>query len=653
MADDGGSKGCSRLCGLVGRSLRQHAAAVAPRGLADEPSLSSSTEEAAGAPPTLSKGMEKDLLISLTLVRREIKKWTMEVDCDFEQSNVLDPTFHCDCSWHMEPPFEYQRCSANIISLLMPFATSSSPYVRHMAGKVLVDISNFLVQYEKKWEEFIHLLWISLQVAINSCASLSTSDESVVPSVLHCCDNRDEASPTTECSDVDAQFVALLLSRLRSSHGLISADLIHVLQTIWKSLKNEDGDLAQSYLHLAVFSLLKMPWDLLSNICPAQTGGSCITQNVVGGKFGIVESNGVFFGAVLQLLCSLVEPNNLEVLMIRLSFWSHWQCSAVVSWIQLLQRYFKDLLHQSISRSHAGHDISIEGSPFLASVTDEGKICTPHLQRQTIFLFLKCCFTLIRFGDQACHECKCGPVALFPCEPQKHGGICFFNGSSELSGWLQKHILLENCADYVNYPKSCSRFSLTFLQLYIDEDDLLFEMLLQLLDAPFPTVRGRKNDRHDNLSAEMGKDISVHVLNIFNPIHLFHLFLALLHYDHLVLLDYLISKDTGIHFIQYLLRCLRLVCKSWSAFVEFSICSTETDSPSKRRTEDSTMHKFGSKQESSAMQQQTFQDAKECLLSLKTSVEDLHMKKLFPYSPGALLRSFTKFQELCDGELQG
>ncbi|CAL8159484.1 unnamed protein product [Prunus armeniaca] len=42
-----------------------------------------------------------------------------------------------------------------------------------------------------------------------------------------------------------------------------------------------------------------------------------------------------------------------------------------------------------------------------------------------------------------------------------------------------------------------------------------------------------------------------------------------------------------------------------------------------------------------------FKEAKECLLSLKISIEVLHQKNLFPYNPNVLLNCLTRFQELC------
>jgi hypothetical protein len=43
---------------------------------------------------------------------------------------------------------------------------------------------------------------------------------------------------------------------------------------------------------------------------------------------------------------------------------------------------------------------------------------------------------------------------------------------------------------------------------------------------------------------------------LFNPVRLFCIFLSELHYDHQVLLDYLISKDIGASCAEYLLRLI-------------------------------------------------------------------------------------------------
>lgn len=193
---------------------------------------------------------------------------------------------------------------------------------------------------------------------------------------------------------------------------------------------------------------------------------------------------------------------------------------------------------------------------------------------------------------------------------------------------------------------------------------MLFDMLLQLLDAPFVTLQIQSSGKEKSFE-EMKGDILFLISSIFNPIHLFHMFLSLLNYDHLVLLDYLISKDTGVHCVQYLLRCLRLVCTSWHVFMEFSICESEIHKRRKIYVDEESGNSMLGPSSSSFMItrgyharrdkvggkassiNQTFEKAKNCLLSLNQKVENLHQKNLFPYNPKPLLRSFSRFQELC------
>ncbi|CAL2262501.1 unnamed protein product [Prunus armeniaca] len=129
---------------------------------------------------------------------------------------------------------------------------------------------------------------------------------------------------------------------------------------------------------------------------------------------------------------------------------------------------------------------------------------------------------------------------------------------------------------------------------------------------------------------------------------LVYLVVQTLSYDHQVLLDYLISKDTGISCAEYLLRCLRKVCDSWSLFVEFLV--EDSLAPTKNHLtflddEPDEENENGCKHTQNGGQY--FKEAKECLLSLKISIEVLHQKNLFPYNPNVLLNSLTRFQELC------
>ncbi|WVZ77050.1 hypothetical protein U9M48_024952 [Paspalum notatum var. saurae] len=184
-------------------------------------------------------------------------------------------------------------------------------------------------------------------------------------------------------------------------------------------------------------------------------------------------------------------------------------------------------------------------------------------------------------------------------------------------------------------------------------DDMLFSILLQLLDAPLIFLKVANTGTTELSGVKL-------FLSIFDPVHIFHQLLFLLHYDHMVLIDYLISKDVGVHCAQYLLRCLRLVSQSWHSFVDDSVYLTEIEKLeckrqrtsrdiSRARASSSKEHKngYGCDKEAN-ISQKLFLKAKACLYSLKRTLEDLQKKGLFPYNPKPLLRSLARFEELCE-----
>lgn len=180
---------------------------------------------------------------------------------------------------------------------------------------------------------------------------------------------------------------------------------------------------------------------------------------------------------------------------------------------------------------------------------------------------------------------------------------------------------------------------------------MLFSILLQLLDAPLIFLKIANFETTELVGVKLFS-------SIFDPVHLFHLLLFLLHYDHMVLVDYLISRDVGVLCAQYLLRCLRLVSQSWHAFVDDSVYSTKIEKLNCKRqrisgdkdsdrASSSNQYKNGSGCDKEVEDsRKLFLDAKKCLYLLKRTLEDLQKKDLFPYNPKPLLRSLARFQEL-------
>lgn len=229
------------------------------------------------------------------------------------------------------------------------------------------------------------------------------------------------------------------------------------------------------------------------------------------------------------------------------------------------------------------------------------------------------------------------------------------------------------------------------LQLFMDEDDLMFEMLLQLLDMPVPlrqVLCGGNKIFDKKLFMEA-------CLEALKPHLLFYELLAGIQYDHSVLVDYLISKSTGVLCLRYLLRCIRVVCDLWPDSFKFllNIGDPILSSNKRRRhhlalkepleryqssildisslsTVDSDISHISvpSKDElesgqplckrKGAVQLSTtssvidddlrFESVQRCLSSLHDAIESLHNKGLFPYNPSPLLKRLRKFLQLCN-----
>ncbi|XP_050388209.1 uncharacterized protein LOC126805192 isoform X2 [Argentina anserina] len=632
---------------------------------------------------------ERELLVSLSQVLREVKLWVEEVDSDFDNGVVVGLDSENDCV-----------CLSEILTHLIVLLTVESRYVKHLACDVLVVVSKFVAASGSHWGVFILLLCDCMDLALKAGMSCSGSTS---------------AARASEVCSSSSSLIIGLKPKLKNGDWSVAAGVVRVLRDILKYLKSADDDeLVEEFIERVSSFLSTVPWDLLNGI---HFGPNADALN--SSRADVSFQRTLFIGNLIQFFCSLVEPggvveaacgssekcnpvfstiinvvpkllslclgeqvdcvisNNrisqyfkhkLLVLMIRLIVQTFPESTMLVSWLQLIHHYFEELLRQPISCSQ---EDCLEGSPFLFNVSDSEVNClsSHHLQRQAVFLFLKCTFSLINSKGGTNRKCACASwnISLFNdsnaellcCERKK--------GLLELYNWLRGHLPTDMLVDHETYIKNCADFSKSFLQLYIKEDDVLFEVLLQLLSVPFSAdkqyekVKGSFHDLKDNMLFVIS--------DLFNPVILFHLFLVELSYDHQVLLDYLISKDTGISCAEYLLRCLRYVCDSWNLFVEFPPSGQATDGSScKKRKISVTGSRFcggnffavidfpGSFLKDVCDDENiygckhtrgNFQEAKECLLSLKSSIESLHQKNLFPYNPNALLKRLLRFQELC------
>ncbi|XP_051205824.1 uncharacterized protein [Lolium perenne] len=631
--------------------------------------------------PELLREEERCVLLMLARVNKAIRGWDEEEEV-VDDGDASDEIVSCSGEAHscsLPPDHHFDdgfSCLANITSILVGLHHFCSDYIKHSAGNILMAISNSLMKFEAVWIQFVELVWAAIHTV--SAHNHSTIDATNCSGkVSTCCSSAVESiSQSTMTSSTSITiFMVVLKLRCVSISRLIMTSLFRVLHTILKFLKLSDSELKDDFICLSIHHIQKLRW---------HPGNQLIAGKVVS----LVKDDrdsfsrdyaqlGFVSGSLLQLVCSLVEQSDMEdtgrrdifvklvdviprlvtflqekqdipkglsqyykhkILMLMMRLKPHMQqnCSHIICLLKLLRDHFQNLLHEPMSRHISKLENCLEGSPFLGEIKDKS---TRHLQRQAMYLFLSCCIFLGCSGSDSRQKCS-SKKDEFGHEVQGCIDHCNYFGLSEISDWFQRC-----CLDKILDSKSSTDIVLCFLQLYMEEDDILFIILLQLLDAPLILLA------IDNMESKCTSElIGAKLFSIiFDPVHTFHVLLSLLSYDHLVLVDYLISKDVGVHCAQYLLRCLRLVSQCWDAFIDDSVYEAQIQKLTYKRQRTLKNTKLGfSRDKGSNSEKELFLSAKVCLLSLKRTLGDLHQKDLFPYNPKPLLKSLARFEELCE-----
>ncbi|XP_020973749.1 uncharacterized protein LOC107626248 isoform X4 [Arachis ipaensis] len=597
---------------------------------------------------SICKQKEKELLLAASQVVRKIQLRIREFDsCKEGTATKPVPNDRLFCSDHH---FSAHQCLSAIVTKMMTLLTIKDEFVRHVAVNALVLTSQFVLKSGNKWDEFIKLWCRLLEMSITKM---------LLPLSTH--------YVGSENSGFDSSDVNFLMQfGLKNCDWSTVAGITQVLRVICKGLKEEDYDdeLLKVYYDSVNSCFLKVPWDLLDEYWSRYIDG-----NNESSDSGALEPRIKFLGAFLQLLCSLIDRNDfwetdcesayankhpligkicnliprlvtwclvkqedradkcivhylkhkLLTLMIRLGSLISPDGSVCLSWLDLLHNFFQELLKRPLNQFQSDQDDCLEGSPFLLSLSND-KSCwmhSSHLQRQAVFLLLHCSFSFIRErGVNAGHR-NCPTSCSCFTENQDSELDSFYKrkGSLELYKWVQAHLPTEISINHEMYLAICMNFMSSFLQLYLRE----------------------------------------------------------IHYDHQVLLDYLISKDTGISCAKYLLsRCLCLICDTWELFVESPLVGEYYSKSSCKRRKlsgdgidfvaneiptsvdnyrSTTLHSKNYEKDIEYCFKhydiKPFKNAAECLLSLYNSIENLHQKDLFPYNPEVLLKRLRKFQEFC------
>ncbi|KAH9301353.1 hypothetical protein KI387_012936, partial [Taxus chinensis] len=365
--------------------------------------------------------------------------------------------------------------------------------------------------------------------------------------------------------------------------------LMQLLRNILKTCHLKIENLVDNYLHVTEIYVVDTAWILLNNLClddtvsPVKGSSECSLVSVKNQGYHYVEKE-LVLGSLLQILCSLVHAiaaghndaggnlisqwplltkvnemiptlsfqclalhnhpgqnciadflrHKLLTLMIRLSDCFLQMPSFYVPWLDLLWEHAADLLCHPLPEKQI-HESSLPGSPFWTSSYNcnrEFNICKSHLQSRAVFLLFKCSFVMIREdietpeGSSYLHgsslETKCESNDTQLNSVGKSGSK---KAEAALTNWLERQM---SCLSFLTGNVLRSRwttFTSSFLRLFMDEDDLMFQMLLQLLDMPLP-LQQEQCDGNSVLDSKRHMDTCVPILKSFRPAFLFHEFLA-------------------------------------------------------------------------------------------------------------------------------
>lgn len=143
--------------------------------------------------------------------------------------------------------------------------------------------------------------------------------------------------------------------------------------------------------------------------------------------------------------------------------------SVLVLWLQLVHKYFQDLMSEQISMLEPVRDDSLESSPFSASMFEENIQGTNlyHLKRQAIFLFIRCSLSLIFNEEAVDQQCEC--LSTKP-RLSSHPEYCSHKKVlGELYKWLSQNLQHDTHCDSELYMEECMHFGSSFIQLYAQE----------------------------------------------------------------------------------------------------------------------------------------------------------------------------------------
>ncbi|KAL3698303.1 hypothetical protein R1sor_012379 [Riccia sorocarpa] len=596
--------------------------------------------------------------------------------------------------------------------------------VAYSAVKVLVALSEYLRQTRRDlWSTFLLALWkdaelwashpepsclpkaqiygkaflqdgkldLSSQAQSDAClAAASNALQTLQQSLKRCLSLTDhgtesEVSPRKPLEDMEI-FLCLLTTRVEK----VTTAICVVEDEEMKGLSGE----------LVLGALLKL-------LCTAATIPRLILENVSCGAFLDVAQ--VLMSKISR--CALPAHENckgrrcispylrhkLLMFMLKLSDWFDSRPSLAVSCYTALCTFGTDLLTFDLQLDNEKNE-SPDESPFVESMLISSSIealrvpSVRRLQRRSLILLFRVAHATYSSADDGSIvlPAKRGLEQLYPpCS-------CELPSRVYLRDWMKQQYQTRGREDTLpSLNGICGwvyELATKLIKFYLEEDDLLFMMMTQLMNMPFLS-RVFACPRHP------AEDMFCRVVvEAFTPTRLFHAFFAGVHFDHVTIEKLLISKTTGILCLTYLMRALRYISEAWpelivkapctvleddvlscsqelkdmdTAPVWCTLCSYEEmchqglvpydeetirDYMTSRSNKDGVRDSMNGASDSFCTKKRVDRShllkVTECLRRLEVRIHDLNVHAGFPYNPTPLLKRLGTVVELLNSYLQ-
>ncbi|BBN02566.1 protein Lines [Marchantia polymorpha subsp. ruderalis] len=271
--------------------------------------------------------------------------------------------------------------------------------------------------------------------------------------------------------------------------------------------------------------------------------------------------------------------HKLLMFMLKLSKWFDIKPSLGSSCYTFLRFHGSDLLEFSL-QDYDERNNFLNESPFAESLlvslkTEPSAVpSVRRLQRRALLILLRIAHATYRKAHTDRVSDNAQPGVVLPAkrswEELTLQCSCDLPSRVYLRDWMDRQYQLgvsgfpKEFAQPTEICASVKQLSNSFIQLYVEEDDLLLMTMLQLADMQFLSSvfmcpKHPKEDMFCRIAVEA-----------FRPSRLIHAFLAAINFDYATIEKLLISKTSGVLCLTYLLRSLRHISDSWPDFVHAS-----------------------------------------------------------------------------------